>query len=219
MSRKTLWTIIIGIAVVGGLVALSQVDSSAGSGDIAQLVKLLVILLVIGAAVLGRGALTPKVGALVVWVAVGLLLVVGYGYRGTFERVLFPGRDSAGTAGVARFEANMNGDFVIQATVDSVPVTFVVDTGASDVVISRSDAVRLGFDPETMDYTRRYQTANGIVGGAPVTLGEIVVGGVRMKDVRASVTDGGLGQSLLGMSFLGRLDSFHVRDGTLTLTR
>ena len=185
----------------------------------APALTLALFLLPIGAAVLARGALTPKIGALVVWVAVGLLLVVGYGYRDTFERVLFPGRDSAATAGVARFEANVGGDFVIEAEVDGVPVTFVVDTGASDVVLSRSDAVRLGFDPDTMDYTRRYQTANGIVGGAPVTLGEVVVGGVRMNDVRASVTDGGLGQSLLGMSFLGRLDSFHVRDGTLTLTR
>tara|TARA_B100000614_G_scaffold255580_2_gene272826 strand:+ start:1079 stop:1738 length:660 start_codon:yes stop_codon:yes gene_type:complete len=219
MSRKTLWTIVVGLVVVGGLVALSQVEMSSGSGDIARLVKLSIILLVIGAAVLGRGALTPKVGALVVWVAVGLLLVVGYGYRDTFERVLFPGRDSANTAGVARFEANAHGDYGVEATVDGVPVTFMVDTGASDVILSRSDAVRLGFDPDSMRYTRRYQTANGTVGGAPVTLGEIVIGGIRMSDVRASVTDGGLDQSLLGMSFLGRLESFHIRNGTLTLTR
>jgi len=217
MQRKTIWTIVLGVAAVAAVIALSQVEASAESNDIARLVKLLLLLLVIASGVLLVGRLTPKIGYMVIWVALALVLIVGYSYRHTLERALFPAHDTAGAAGTARFQANMGGDFMVEATVDGVPVTLLVDTGASDVVLSTEDARRLGFDPAAMAYTRRYQTANGIVRGAPVTLGRIEVGGVVLENVRASVNEGDMRQSLLGMSFLGRLDGFEIRNDTLTL--
>ncbi len=94
---------------------------------------------------------------------------------------------------------------------------FLVDTGATDVVLSVTDARRLGIDPDELSFTRLYDTANGTVSGAPVRLGEVSLGGVRVTAVRATVTDGGLNQSLLGLSFLNRLSGFEVRGGVLTL--
>ncbi|MBO6686421.1 MAG: TIGR02281 family clan AA aspartic protease, partial [Parvibaculum sp.] len=62
------------------------------------------------------------------------------------------------------------------------------------------------------------QTANGIIHAARVKLDKVTVGGITLRDVDASVSRGsGLGTSLLGMSFLGRLDSVEVRGERLVL--
>ena len=94
-----------------------------------------------------------------------------------------------------------------------------MDTGASDVLLTTRDAERLGMVPDNMIFSRLYRTANGTVAGAPVRLSAITVGGVRVNNVRASVTDGALHQSLLGMSYLSRLSEFSVKGQVLTLSQ
>ena len=113
--------------------------------------------------------------------------------------------------------AARDGHFLVEAVVDGLPLRLLVDTGASDVVLTVADAERLGFRQHQLDFSRRYQTANGVVRGAPVTLRELRIGQFSLFEVDASVTDGPLGISLLGMSFLGRLDSYAVADGRLML--
>lgn len=110
-----------------------------------------------------------------------------------------------------------DGHYFVRAVVDGIPVDFVVDTGASDVALTMADAERLGFRRHQLDFSRRYQTANGIVRGAPVTLRELRIGQYSLFDVEASVTEGALGISLLGMTFLQRLEGYTVRDGRLVL--
>jgi aspartyl protease family protein len=84
-------------------------------------------------------------------------------------------------------------------------------------MLTPADARRLGFDPATLAYTRVYHTASGMARGAPVTLPEIVIGTIRLTEVRASVSDRDADSSLLGMSFLGRLSGYEVSGDTLTL--
>ena len=100
---------------------------------------------------------------------------------------------------------------------NGVALRFLVDTGASDVVLGPADARRLGFDVAALDYSRRYRTANGVVFGAPVTLDRVRVGPIALDDVRASVNGAEMARSLLGMSFLGRLKGYEVSDDVLTL--
>jgi aspartyl protease family protein len=114
-------------------------------------------------------------------------------------------------------EAGPGGHFVIEVAVNGTPVTFLVDTGASDVVLTIDDARRLGLRPRTLHYSQRFQTANGEVRGAPVTLREVRLGQLRLFDLPASVNQGALGVSLLGMSFLERLRGYEVADGRLIL--
>ena len=85
------------------------------------------------------------------------------------------------------------------------------------MALTLSDAQRLGFDAETLVLNRPYNTANGVVYGASVRLGEVSVGTIILRDVAASVSAGDLNRSLLGMSFLGRLASYEVARETLTL--
>ena len=112
-------------------------------------------------------------------------------------------------------------NFVVEAVVvrvgQAVPLRFLVDTGASDVVLSPRDADRLGFDVQGLAYTRRYRTANGSVYGAPVLIERMTIGPISVEGVRASVNGAQMGLSLLGMSFLSRLAGYDVSQETLTL--
>jgi aspartyl protease family protein len=87
------------------------------------------------------------------------------------------------------------------------PVEFMVDTGASSVVLTREDAQKLGIDPDTLVYLGTAQTANGIVRTARVTLDDVRLGDFTDPTLKAYVNDGDMGGSLLGMDYLGQ---FHI---------
>jgi clan AA aspartic protease (TIGR02281 family) len=114
-------------------------------------------------------------------------------------------------------DAGAGGHFVIEAVVNGAPVTFLVDTGASDIVLTMADAERLGFRPENLRFTQRFATANGEVRAAPVVLREVRIGQFSLFDMPASVNEAPLRVSLLGMSFLKRLHGYGVEDGRLIL--
>ena len=109
------------------------------------------------------------------------------------------------------------GHYFLNAKVNGVEMTFLVDTGASDVALGAEHAKKLRLQLRDQDFTRRYHTANGIVRGAPVELRHVQAGRLRIRDVEASVLDGPLDMPLLGMSFLNRLKGYEVRGDKLVL--
>lgn len=158
------------------------------------------------------------------WIGVAAVIAVGYSFRDELNTVwqrvsgeLMPNRGvSVGNHAVA-FRAGQDGHFHVEATVDGVRLHLMVDSGASEVVLSERDARRLGLDPAKLSYSRIYRTANGTVQGAPVTLGEVRVGPIVVQQVQGSVNRGEMGTSLLGQSFLNRLSGYGVENGVLTL--
>jgi clan AA aspartic protease (TIGR02281 family) len=114
-------------------------------------------------------------------------------------------------------DAGAGGHFLIEAVVNGAPVAFLVDTGASDIVLTMADAERLGFRPENLRFTQRFATANGEVRAAPVALREVRIGQFSVFDMPASVNEAPLRVSLLGMTFLKRLHGYSVEDGRLIL--
>ena len=135
----------------------------------------------------------------------------------------------AATAGVATAEAvsggsrvviqpDARGHFRVEGAIDGRRLDFVVDTGASVVTLTESDAARLGFHPAPRDYVAQLKTANGTVRGAPLRLGMVEIGGLMLRNVTAVVLpDEALSENLLGLSFLSRLHRFEYRDGRLVL--
>jgi aspartyl protease family protein len=95
-------------------------------------------------------------------------------------------------------------------------VRFLVDTGASFVALSPRDAAAAGLAGSALVYRGTAATANGPARVAPITLREVRIGQFAASDVAAVVMDN-LPISLLGQSFLKRLDSYEMRDGVLTL--
>lgn len=114
-------------------------------------------------------------------------------------------------------EAGRNGHFFVEAEVNGTTLNFMVDTGASMVALRPEDADMLGFYEGELQFTERVRTANGIARAAPVTLDEIIIGELTMANVAASVLRRPMQYSLLGMSFLRRLDGYEVRGDRLVL--
>ena len=114
-------------------------------------------------------------------------------------------------------QSDASGHFRIDARVDGRPVDFLIDTGASAIVLREKSAAWLGIHPAARDYTVRTQTANGEGKAARVRLNQIEVNGITVRDIDALVVaDEALSTNLLGMSFLSRVKWTHDR-GRLVL--
>ncbi|HLK25899.1 MAG TPA: TIGR02281 family clan AA aspartic protease [Caulobacteraceae bacterium] len=110
-----------------------------------------------------------------------------------------------------------DGHFWAEASVDGREVKFLVDTGASAVALTPTDAQRLGIDPAGLDYAYTVATASGQAKAAHVRLASVAVAGAQVDNVDAFVIQGGLDHSLLGMSYLGRLNRFEATQTSLIL--
>jgi aspartyl protease family protein len=158
------------------------------------------------------------------WVAIFAVLALGYSFRDelrqVWERVAgeaVPRRGTVADDRTVSFRVAPDGHFHLEAAVDGTPVRLMVDTGASDLMLTEKDARRIGLDLSRLTFNRSYQTANGLVQGAPVTLGEVRIGPIVVRNVRGSVQKSDIGTSLLGMSVLEKLSGYAVANGTLTL--
>jgi aspartyl protease family protein len=119
---------------------------------------------------------------------------------------------------MVEIKAGAHGHYFASAEVNGRPVDVLVDSGASIVALTYDDARRAGVFVRGSDYTQRVSTANGFARVAPVVLDRISVGAVTVRNVPAAVTEpGSLATSLLGMSFLARLQRVDMRAGTLLL--
>lgn len=124
-------------------------------------------------------------------------------------------------------EMNMGGDFAIQRSpdghfyadgqVNGVAVRFLVDSGATAVALTAEDAARIGKHVGPGDMTIKVQTANGEVGVAPVTLDNVAVGSVTVSQVDGVIAGDGLSISLLGQSFLARINKVSIENDRLVL--
>ena len=113
--------------------------------------------------------------------------------------------------------ADGRGHFFAEGAVNGVPVRFLVDTGASMVVLSANDARRLGIDYKSGARTR-VNTAAGTVPAYLATFDRVKVGAIELVNVDGLVVEEGSGVALLGMSFLNRVEM--RRDGdSMTLIR
>ena len=107
--------------------------------------------------------------------------------------------------------------FWADALVNNAQIRFMVDTGATSVALTRQDALRLGYRADDLDFKYRVTTAGGETRGAFVLLEEIRIGNVSVEKVEALVIESDLQQSLLGMSFLGELYSYEVRQSSMII--
>jgi aspartyl protease family protein len=115
------------------------------------------------------------------------------------------------------YPANHAGHVIVDAVVNGAPMRMLVDTGASFVTLTPADARAAGVADGELAFDHRASTANGVARMAMVTLREVRLGQLSLGDVHAAVLEN-LNVSLLGMSFLDRLQSYEMRGGKLTIT-
>lgn len=229
MRQPLLW-FLLGVISIALIVLITHHDDGMirplSTGDFASLSYRLVLLVFIGSVVvvMFRGRFLQAISAALLWIAIGLALLVGYTYRFELREVadrviaeIVPGYVVAHGRSVEVARA-FNGDFDISARINGARVAMVLDTGASSVVLTREDAKAAGLPLEVLAYTAVIDTANGRTHAAPVRLDRVAVGGLVERSVDALVAQPGqLKTSLLGMSFLNRLQSWEVRGDRLLL--
>lgn len=179
---------------------------------------LLVAVLVSSFLVHNRGNLGRVAQQAAIWglIFVGTLAAVGLW---TDMRPDLIGRQSVVGDGRIEVPRSPDGHYYVTAEVNGVPVDFVIDTGATDMVLSQSDAARAGLDPRNLPYLGTALTANGAVRTATVRLDLINLSGIEDRNVRAVVNEGAMAGSLLGMGYLGLYARIEIEGGKLILTR
>ncbi len=129
-----------------------------------------------------------------------------------------PAHTAAAPAGSVQLAADGYGHYSGSFRINGKPVDGLIDTGATFVALNESTARRLGFTANGLDFAYAVNTANGQTKAARITLDRIEIGSLRVRQVDAFVLrDAALSQTLVGMSFLQKLGSYRVADGTLEL--
>jgi aspartyl protease family protein len=197
-------------------------------------------LLIGGMALRFRSQPGTALRALAAWALVALVLIWIYAYR--FEAgeignrmlgVLLPSHgivtepsqqvagvtseNGGGSGSEIRFALNQYGHYQVSARVNGTYVTFLVDTGASDVVLSLADARRIGMSESQLNFNERVETANGIAYAASVVLNNLTIGPIVINRMPAKINHSPMQYSLLGMRFLNQLHSWRVEGQTLIL--
>jgi aspartyl protease family protein len=127
----------------------------------------------------------------------------------SFAPVARPQAPAAGPGANSRsivVPRDAHGHFEVDARVNGRHLNFMVDTGASVIALTASDAGRLGIHPAAREFVAEVKTANGTVRAAPTLLDRVEVGDLVVRDIDALVLpDAALSDNLLGLSFLSRL--------------
>jgi aspartyl protease family protein len=226
--RRLLWVLLLGLAL--GLVILIARNDEGTVGnlttaDFASLALKIAILVVVGGAVLTLFQdRSQALESALLWVVLALVLVLVYTFRfdvrDSFDRALaelVPGHAATHghTVELARSRA---GDFPILAQVNRAHISMILDTGANSVVLTNEAAKAAGLPLEMVKYSVNVETANGRALAAPVTIDRIAIGNIAERSIPALIAPPGtLKTSLLGMSFLDRLQSWEVRGDRLVL--
>jgi len=230
----TTWLALFILALAAMLLLSNDSGTIAGvDSDTFGYVALLVALAVfIAGGMLGsyRGRSGAMLRDAVTWLALALGLVTIYAYKNDLMPIaarvvaeLLPGsamtvEESTGGVTEVRIRKRLDGHFTATVKVNGKPISMIVDTGATSIVLRPKDAKKAGIDPKGLTYRVPVLTANGRVMAARVRLDKVAIGPLDRDKVDALVTQpGALTQSLLGMSFLSRLRSYEFSGDFLRL--
>ncbi len=191
------------------------------SDDIGQLIYLVLLLLAVGSWVFvqNRQTLGKTAQQLLIWVLIFLGVIAAYGLWDDIRATAMPQQAMLSEEGQISVPRARDGHYYLTLKINDKPVEFLVDTGASDMVLNAETAQQLGIDTGSLVYLGRAMTANGEVRTARVTLESVTLGPISDQNVSAWVNEGALEQSLLGMGYLQRFSGIEIRNNELILTR
>ncbi|MCV6593157.1 MAG: TIGR02281 family clan AA aspartic protease [Silicimonas sp.] len=190
------------------------------SQDFPRLIYLLILLVAVGGWALAeaRANLGKSLRMMLAWGMILLGLVAGYGLWEDVRRDIAPRQTVSADGGAIEVPRGPGGHFFLTVNVQGTPLEFIVDTGATDVVLTLDDARAVGLDPDNLPFLGSARTANGPVKTAFTTVEFMAVGPARYDRVQVAVNGGEMEESLLGMTFLSRFDKIEISNGSLILT-
>lgn len=230
-NDKLLWLVIIGLVLAVIVLISRHDDGNVGPMDtssFASLVYFSALLLLIGGGFYSifYGRFQEKLKSIGIWLAIVALLAVGYNYRSNVVRVVdrmfsvvTPDPDiTASIPNSVRVDRSAQGDFNTRVLVNGASIPMLIDTGASSVVLTLDAARAAGLPVDLLKYDITIETAKGRSFAAAVVIDQIRIGNIVQRRVPALIVrHGDLRISLLGMSFLQRLESFELRGTQMVL--
>ncbi len=202
-----------------------------GSGDNPYIIPMstdqimqMTYLVLLGAAiggsaiVAGRSNMGKMAQQAAIWALIFVGVVGAYGLWEDISSDVNP-RQAMVDASTIAVPRGFDGHYRLTLDINNSPVSFIVDTGASQVVLSQRDAARIGLDPASLVFSSSANTANGVVRTAPVVLNQVALEGITDRNIRAVVNGGEMETSLLGMTYLGLYDRIEITNGELVLIR
>ena len=166
-----------------------------------------------------RQSLGKLMQQMAAWVLIFIAVIAVIGLWDDIRQTVLPTQAVFADEDRIEVPRRPNGHYYLTLMINETPVDFVVDTGATDVVLSHEDARRIGLDVDNLAYIGRAKTANGEVRTAPVRLETVELGPVVDHDLPAWVNEGDMFNSLLGMTYLQRWGKIEIGGGSLVLTR
>lgn len=166
-----------------------------------------------------RQSLNKSLQQAAAWGFIFLGAIAAYGLWDDISQTVRPQQTVFAEQGKIVVPRHVDGHYYLAAEVNGTLLKFVIDTGATQIVLTRADARAAGLTPDNLNFIGRANTANGEVLTAPVTLDRFRLGPVTDRNVSAVVNGGDMSQSLLGMSYLQRWGKIEIAGGELTLTR
>ena len=225
--RLWLWLgLLAAIGVVAFALARAFPEAVRTGDDKAELAFRLGMVVLITAGLLraARGPISQYLKHAALWTGIVAILALGYAYRAELAEVPqrmklafnvgSPVQVAERTLVVPQGEG---GHYFVDALLNGQRVRFMVDTGATETVLSPEDARRIGIPVDSLTYAYESETANGKGYGAAYDLTSLEVGAIKLDGFRVMVNKAPMGQSLLGMSFLERLEAFEFRDRQMIL--
>ena len=183
----------------------------------------LIYLVILGTALAGwllaesRANLSRTFKAMIAWGMIFLGFIAGYGLWEDVSRDLVPRQTVLEDGARIEVPRGADGHFHLTLELNGTPVSFLVDTGATDMVLTMADARRIGIDPDDLAFLGTARTANGTVRTAFTTIDDVALGPVTFSRLRAAVNGGDMDKSLLGMSFLNRFERLEITSDGLAL--
>jgi len=153
------------------------------------------------------------------WGLIFLGVIAAYGLWADIAGTVVPRQAVLTGEGRVEIPVSADGHYHLTLAVNGAPLRFIVDTGASDIVLSAQDAARAGLDPDRLAFVGVARTANGMVSTARVWLDEVRLGDIVETRVPALVNGGEMDGSLLGMAYLDRFSEVRFGGGRMTLVR
>jgi len=166
---------------------------------------------------------------MMVWVVIILALMTGYLFRyeaqdlaSRFTGGLVPGSPISRINDNGRHEVTLirsgSRHFEVRASVNGKPLNFLIDTGASTIVLNYRNATRVGIDPSSLHFTIPVSTANGRAMAAESRIDVMAIGSIVRSNKKILVSSpGAMKGNLLGMNFLETLSSYEVRGDRMFL--
>lgn len=189
--------------------------------ELPRLIYLGVLILVLGGWIFARyrGRMAQAMQQAILWLFLFAGAILLYGFKDDLQRQVFPSQAAVVSGDKIVLRRAVDRHFYASLKINGQDIVFLVDTGATDIVLTQKDANSVGIDVAALRYLGTAHTANGTVRTARIKLKLVEFADQTDKNVAAWVNDGDMNTSLLGMAYLSRYSSIEIAGDQMFLKR